>query len=31
MRNQEAQCTASLIIITGYTPDYAAHAKVLAE
>ena len=25
------QCTARLIIITGYTPDYAAHAKVLAE
>ena len=24
-------CTARLIIITGYTPDYAAHAKVLAE
>ena len=23
--------TARLIIITGYTPDYAAHAKVLAE
>src|SRR5512144_2336793 len=22
---------ARLIIITGYTPDYAAHAKVLAE
>jgi CheY-like chemotaxis protein len=25
------KCTARLIIITGYTPDYAAHAKVLAE
>ena len=25
------RCTARLIIITGYTPDYAAHAKVLAE
>jgi CheY-like chemotaxis protein len=24
-------CTARLIIISGYTPDYAAHAKVLAE
>ena len=24
-------CTARLIIITGYTPDYTAHAKVLAE
>lgn len=23
--------TARLIIITGFTPDYAAHAKVLAE
>jgi CheY-like chemotaxis protein len=23
--------TARLIIITGYAPDYAAHAKVLAE
>jgi hypothetical protein len=30
MCNQEAQCTASLVI-TGYRPDYAAHAKVLAE
>ena len=27
----EQRCTARLIIITGYTPDYAAHAKVLAE
>ncbi len=27
----EKGCTARLIIITGYTPDYAAHAKVLAE
>jgi CheY-like chemotaxis protein len=25
------RCTARLIIITGYPPDYAAHAKVLAE
>jgi DNA-binding response OmpR family regulator len=25
------KCTARLIIITGYTPDYASHAKVLAE
>ena len=25
------RCTARLIIITGYTRDYAAHAKVLAE
>ncbi len=25
------KCTARLIIITGFTPDYAAHAKVLAE
>ena len=25
------RCTARLIIITGYSPDYAAHAKVLAE
>jgi DNA-binding response OmpR family regulator len=24
-------CTARVIIITGYTPDYATHAKVLAE
>jgi CheY-like chemotaxis protein len=24
-------CQAQLIIITGYTPDYATHAKVLAE
>jgi CheY-like chemotaxis protein len=27
----QQQSTARLIIITGYTPDYAAHAKVLAE
>jgi CheY-like chemotaxis protein len=27
----ERNCTARVIIITGYTPDYAAHAKVLAE
>ena len=27
----QQKCTARLIIITGYTPDYAAHAKVLAE
>ena len=25
------KCTARLVIITGYTLDYAAHAKVLAE
>src|SRR5512134_2531772 len=25
------KCTARLIIITGFTPDYATHAKVLAE
>jgi DNA-binding response OmpR family regulator len=25
------KCTARLIIITGYTPDYAENAKVLAE
>ena len=25
------RCTARVIIITGYTPDYAAHAKILAE
>ena len=25
------KCTARLVIITGYTPDYATHAKVLAE
>ena len=24
-------CAARLIIMTGYTPDYAAHAKLLAE
>jgi CheY-like chemotaxis protein len=24
-------CSARLIIITGYTPDYATHAKILAE
>lgn len=27
----EQRCSARLIIITGFTPDYAAHAKVLAE
>ena len=27
----QQKCTARLIIITGFTPDYAAHAKVLAE
>lgn len=27
----EQRCSARLIIITGYTPDYATHAKVLAE
>ena len=25
------RCTARVIIITGYTPDYATHAKILAE
>jgi DNA-binding response OmpR family regulator len=25
------KCTARVIIITGYTPDYATHAKILAE
>ena len=25
------RCTAGVIIITGFTPDYATHAKVLAE
>jgi CheY-like chemotaxis protein len=25
------KCTARLIIITGFTPDYATHAKILAE
>src|SRR5512134_966628 len=25
------KCTARVIIITGYTPDYAANAKILAE
>ena len=25
------QCTARVVIITGYTPDYATHAKILAE
>ena len=24
-------CAAPLIIMTGYTPDYAAHAKLLAD
>lgn len=27
----DQRCTARIIIITGYTPDYAMHAKVLAE
>ena len=27
----DKRCSARLIIITGYTPDYATHAKVLAE
>ena len=27
----QQKSTARLIIITGYTPDYAMHAKVLAE
>ena len=27
----QQKSSARLIIITGYTPDYAAHAKVLAE
>jgi CheY-like chemotaxis protein len=25
------KCTARLIIMTGFTPDYATHAKILAE
>lgn len=25
------KCTARIIIITGYTPDYATHAAILAE
>ena len=25
------RCTARVIIITGFTPDYATHAKILAE
>ena len=25
------KCTARVIIITGYTSDYATHAKILAE
>ena len=25
------RCTARVIIITGYTPDYATHAKILGE
>ena len=25
------KCTARVIIITGFTPDYATHAKILAE
>ena len=27
----QQRCTAKLVIITGYTPDYATAAKVLAE
>ena len=27
----QQKCTARVIIITGYTPDYATHAKTLAE
>ncbi len=27
----EQHCHARIIIITGYTPDYAIHAKTLAE
>jgi CheY-like chemotaxis protein len=27
----QKECSARLIIITGYAPDYATHAKVLAE
>jgi CheY-like chemotaxis protein len=27
----QQKCTARLIIIPGYTPDYAAHATVLVE
>ncbi len=27
----ERRCSARVIIITGFTPDYATHAKVLAE
>ncbi|MFO1145582.1 MAG: response regulator [Rhodospirillales bacterium] len=27
----QRKCTARVIIITGYTPDYVAHAKILAE
>jgi CheY-like chemotaxis protein len=27
----QQKCTARLIIITGYTPDYAENAKVLAQ
>jgi CheY-like chemotaxis protein len=27
----QQRCTARLIIVTGYMPDYAVHAKVLAE
>jgi DNA-binding response OmpR family regulator len=27
----QRKCTARLIIITGYTPDYAENAKVLAQ
>ena len=27
----QQKCSARIIIITGFTPDYADHAKVLAE
>jgi CheY-like chemotaxis protein len=27
----QQKCSARMIIITGFTPDYADHAKVLAE
>lgn len=27
----ERRCSARLIIVTGYTPDYATHARILAE
>ncbi len=29
--SDKACAAARLIIMTGYTPDYAAHAKLLAE